>query len=141
MNEIATEPGEFKTVVIDTLDWIEPMLYAHVVAAAKKNDIKHIEDFGYGKGYVIAQNEARKLIVALDRANAAGITLPPLALPAPQGAEPPRARTTTTSRARSTQRSRDFSRNGQTRYCSPSSRRSCRRKEQGQGVGRFHARR
>ena len=75
VNEIATEPGEFKTVVIDTLDWIEPMLYAHVVAAAKKNDIKHIEDFGYGKGYVIAQNEARKLIVALDRANAAGMAV------------------------------------------------------------------
>lgn len=73
--ELAKEPGDFKTLVIDTLDWIEPMLYQHVVEAAKKPDIKHIEDFGYGKGYVIAQQEARKLLVALDKVNAAGLNV------------------------------------------------------------------
>ena len=73
--ELASNPSGYKTLVIDTLDWIEPMLYAHVVAAAKKNDIKHIEDFGYGKGYVIAQQEARKMLAVLDKVNAAGMAV------------------------------------------------------------------
>ena len=73
--ELASNPSGFKTLVIDTLDWIEPMLYAHVVQAAKKNDIKHIEDFGYGKGYVIAQQEARKMLAVLDKVNAAGMAV------------------------------------------------------------------
>jgi hypothetical protein len=73
--ELASNPSGYKTLVIDTLDWIEPMLYAHVVQAAKKNDIKHIEDFGYGKGYVIAQQEARKMLAVLDKVNAAGLAV------------------------------------------------------------------
>ena len=73
--ELASNPSGYKTLVIDTLDWIEPMLYAHVVAAAKKNEIKHIEDFGYGKGYVIAQQEARKMLAVLDKVNAAGMAV------------------------------------------------------------------
>lgn len=73
--ELASNPSGYKTLVIDTLDWIEPMLYTHVVAAAKKNDIKHIEDFGYGKGYVIAQQEARKMLAVLDKVNAAGLAV------------------------------------------------------------------
>lgn len=74
-DELASNPSGYKTLVIDTLDWIEPMLYAHVVQAAKKNDIKHIEDFGYGKGYVIAQQEARKMLAVLDKVNAAGMAV------------------------------------------------------------------
>lgn len=72
---LATDPGDFKTLVVDTLDWLEPMLYAKVVADAKKPDIKNIEDFGYGKGYVLAQNEARQLIARLDKVNAAGMNV------------------------------------------------------------------
>lgn len=75
VDELASNRGNFETLVIDTLDWLEPMLYQHVVTAAKKNDIKHIEDFGYGKGYVIAQNEARQLLARLDKANAAGMNI------------------------------------------------------------------
>lgn len=74
-DELASNPSGYKTLVIDTLDWIEPMLYAHVVATAKKNEIKHIEDFGYGKGYVIAQQEARKMLAVLDKVNAAGLAV------------------------------------------------------------------
>jgi hypothetical protein len=75
VDELAANRGEFETLVIDTLDWIEPMLYQHVVTAAKKNDIKHIEDFGYGKGYVIAQQEARRMLAVLDKVNAAGMAV------------------------------------------------------------------
>lgn len=75
IDALATDPGDFKTLVVDTLDWLEPMLYAKVVADAKKPDIKNIEDFGYGKGYVLAQNEARQLIARLDKVNAAGLNV------------------------------------------------------------------
>ena len=45
-DELATTPGDFRTLVIDTLDWVEPMLYAHVCAEGKQ---KNIEGFGYGR--------------------------------------------------------------------------------------------
>jgi hypothetical protein len=70
--ELALAPGDFRTLVIDTLDWVEPMLYAHVCAEGKQ---KNIESFGYGKGYVLAQQEARKLLVALDKVNRAGLNI------------------------------------------------------------------
>lgn len=70
--ELAATPGDFRTLVIDTLDWVEPMLYAHVCAEGKQ---KNIECFGYGKGYVLAQQEARKLLVALDKVNRAGLNI------------------------------------------------------------------
>lgn len=69
LDELAANKGDFKTVVIDTLDWVEPMLYSHVCA---KNGHKNIEDFGYGKGYVVAQQEARQLLMRLDRLNSDG---------------------------------------------------------------------
>lgn len=70
--ELAATPGDFRTLVIDTLDWVEPMLYAYVCAEGKQ---KNIEGFGYGKGYVLAQQEARKLLVALDKVNRAGLNI------------------------------------------------------------------
>ena len=72
LDELAADKGDFKTVVIDTLDWVEPMLYSHVCA---KNGHKNIEDFGYGKGYVVAQQEARQLLMRLDRLNMDGMNV------------------------------------------------------------------
>ena len=72
---LATEAHEFKTLVVDTLDWIEPRLFAHVVAAAKKPDIRQIEDFGFGKGYVLAADEFRQFLARLDRVNARGMSV------------------------------------------------------------------
>jgi hypothetical protein len=39
----------FRTVVLDTLDWFEPMLWA---AVCKRNKWDSIEDAGFGKGYI-----------------------------------------------------------------------------------------
>jgi hypothetical protein len=72
VDALATEKNEFKSVVIDTLDWLEPMLYAHVCTKAGH---KNIEDFGYGKGYVVAQQEARNLLMRLDRLNVQGMNV------------------------------------------------------------------
>jgi hypothetical protein len=60
---LINEPHDFKTVYIDSLDWLEPLLHAHVCAA---NDWAGIEAPGYGKGYVAAADEWRNLLTGLD---------------------------------------------------------------------------
>lgn len=58
------EEHDRKTLVVDTLDWLEPLNWAHVCAKGKKQSI---EDFGYGKGYTAALDEWRRFARALDR--------------------------------------------------------------------------
>jgi hypothetical protein len=50
------EPHDFKFVGIDTLDWLEQLIFAHTCknVSPEKNH-QSIEDYGYGKGYVFAQ--------------------------------------------------------------------------------------
>jgi hypothetical protein len=64
---LATEPHDYKTVVIDTLDWVEPLIFDAVCQA---NGWKTIEEPGYGKGYAIALVEWRQLLAGLDRLRA-----------------------------------------------------------------------
>lgn len=58
---------EFRTLVIDTVDWLEPLVWA---AVCTKNGWDSIEAPGYGKGYTAATDEWRRLLVALDRLRA-----------------------------------------------------------------------
>ncbi len=60
---LATEAHDFKTLVIDTADWLEKLLVDHVCKAANKVSI---EDFGYGKGYVVLAEEFTKFLASLD---------------------------------------------------------------------------
>jgi hypothetical protein len=46
-----TEPHDFQTLVIDSLDWLEPLVWDKVCRTHNKASI---EEFGYGKGYVEA---------------------------------------------------------------------------------------
>lgn len=62
--ELATSEHPYRTVVLDTADWAEPLLWRHVALAGGKSDI---EDFGYGKGYAAALNEWRILLSIFDR--------------------------------------------------------------------------
>lgn len=72
IGELVTEEHQYKTVVIDTLDWIEPLLYNYVCRSAGPQ-YKNIEDFGFGKGYGIAQQEFRRLIAGLEKVNEKGM--------------------------------------------------------------------
>ncbi len=65
---LTAEAHEFRTLVIDTLDWIEPLVWDFVCARAGK---KSIGDFDYGKGYSAAFDEWRTLIADLERLNEA----------------------------------------------------------------------
>jgi hypothetical protein len=61
---LTREQHEFKTLVIDSLDWVEPLIHVFVCAEAK---VKSMEDVGYGKLYIAALEQWRLLISALDR--------------------------------------------------------------------------
>ncbi len=58
-----TGEHDYQTVVIDTFDFAEPLLWKHT---AKKYGKEDIEAFGYGKGYAYAVDEARILMGWLD---------------------------------------------------------------------------
>ena len=62
------ETHNYRTLVLDTVDWAEPMLWGFVCARDKMKDI---EDYGYGKGYTTALEEWRVLLASLERLRAA----------------------------------------------------------------------
>jgi len=63
VSALCTGKHDYQTVVVDTLDFAEPLLWKHTAEKYSKPDI---EDFGYGKGYVYAVDEARSLLAGLD---------------------------------------------------------------------------
>lgn len=62
-------PTDRKTFVLDTADWVEPLIWAHTCAIGNDKGIKQksIEDFGYGKGYNKALDHWRVMLSLLDR--------------------------------------------------------------------------
>jgi len=61
---LANEQHDYKTFAVDTLDWLEPLLWAHI---CKRDNEKSIESYGYGKGYVAALDEWRVFLSGLER--------------------------------------------------------------------------
>lgn len=51
IDALLRDDHDYKTFVIDTIDWVEPLIWA---AAAASQGKKNIEDIGYGKGFTIA---------------------------------------------------------------------------------------
>lgn len=67
---LASEPHEFKTLVVDTADWLEKLLIEEVCRRANKTSI---EEFGYGKGYVVLAEEVTKFLASLNALLARGM--------------------------------------------------------------------
>lgn len=61
---LAVESHDFGTLVVDTLDWIEPLLWDF---CCRRDGEKSIESYGYGKGYAAALDEWRVFLAALER--------------------------------------------------------------------------
>ncbi|WP_163869630.1 ATP-binding protein [Myxococcus eversor] len=61
---LTTDSHEYRTLVVDTLDWAEPLLWAHI---CQRDGVTDIEAYGYGKGYTAALDEWRVFLAALDR--------------------------------------------------------------------------
>jgi hypothetical protein len=62
LRKIYTAPGEYQSLVIDTLDAFEPCVIEDVCA---ENRWKNIETPSYGKGYVLVADKWRHLVRAL----------------------------------------------------------------------------
>lgn len=64
IESLLNEEHKFQTLVIDSIDWLEALLFTHV---AKEADKQNIADIGYGKGYSIAEDRWFDLTRLLDQ--------------------------------------------------------------------------
>jgi hypothetical protein len=66
LGDLAAEPHDFETVVLDSLDWLERLIWDRVCAGFS---VKNIEkaDGGYARGYLLALNYWRELLEQLNR--------------------------------------------------------------------------
>lgn len=70
IDELTHGEHDYQTLAIDTVDWLEPLCWAHVCANKRdKKGKRHeqIEDFGYGVGYSMSLEYWRVLLTALER--------------------------------------------------------------------------
>lgn len=74
LDDLAANDHVFKTVIVDTIDALEALIFTHICKTADKPK-NSIEDFGYGKGYVMAIDEWRQVLAKLERIRAKGITV------------------------------------------------------------------
>lgn len=63
---LTADPGPYQTLVVDTIDWLESLVFDKV---CNDSGVRSIEEVGggYGKGYIAALQEHRVLIAALER--------------------------------------------------------------------------
>lgn len=64
---LTNEQHNYRTLVIDTLDWLEPLIWQDL---CRRENWENIESPGYGKGYNVTADEWRKLIVDLEKLQA-----------------------------------------------------------------------
>lgn len=57
---------DFKTLLIDTADWLEPIVWQKTVDDDTENEVSNVEAYGYGKGYVLADQWWRYLMGGFD---------------------------------------------------------------------------
>lgn len=63
LDTLTNEPHDFQTAFVDSLDWLEPLILGKVCVDQK---VKNIEDIGYGKGYIMADDLWRDFFSRLD---------------------------------------------------------------------------
>ena len=59
LGALYTEPHDFETLVVDSLDWLEPLVWQYTARTHNQPDI---ESFGYGKGYLAALDTWRSFL-------------------------------------------------------------------------------
>ena len=67
---LRTSDHDRETIIFDTADWLEMMVHRYVIARDRTNEkgnpLASIEDYGFGKGEVIAADEFKKLLQRLE---------------------------------------------------------------------------
>ncbi len=70
LQSLAEQEHEFKTVVIDSLDWLEPLVWKETIIRVPYGDkgkkIENIEDYGFGKGFSHSMDVWKDYLDALD---------------------------------------------------------------------------
>lgn len=66
----AEHPDEVGTLVIDTVDSLEKLIFR---AVCDDKGLKNIEDMGYGKGYTYAKQKMQAILEELDKVKSAGV--------------------------------------------------------------------
>ena len=61
--ELKTAKHDFRWVIVDSLDWLEKLIWAEV---CRSKNVDSVESLGYGKGYVLAAELIMKILNALD---------------------------------------------------------------------------
>lgn len=68
IDSLYSEDHDYRTVVIDSLDWLERLIFDEVCATIPGDGgrkVSRIEDYGYGKGYVHATDKWRYILDGL----------------------------------------------------------------------------
>ncbi len=63
LSELYSEKHPYQTIVVDSLDWLERLIWAEV---CRKRNVESIEDIGYGKGYILALTQWREFLTGLE---------------------------------------------------------------------------
>jgi hypothetical protein len=69
LTSLESEDHNFRTLIIDSVDTLESIIWNHTCDVESKRGTRHtsIEGFGYGKGYVLALGYVREFLQRLDR--------------------------------------------------------------------------
>ena len=74
LDELVAGGHDYRTVVIDSLDWLEKLIWEHVCDHYAAESIEQVLG-GYGKGYTVALNEWAKVIEKLDTLRSKGMSV------------------------------------------------------------------
>lgn len=72
LSTLYREDHPFQSLAVDSLDWLEPLIWAHTAMLGNKD---HIEDFGYGKGFKLADEHWKTFLAGLDALRSKGMTV------------------------------------------------------------------
>jgi hypothetical protein len=82
----ACEASDYKTIIVDSADWAERLVLEHMLLTDKK---KSVEDYGYGKGFVMLAEKFSRLLSVADQLITAGKNVVFIAHSKVQRVEPP----------------------------------------------------
>lgn len=77
MTALATQDHDFETLIVDSLDWLEGLVWRHLIEKRptdeKGRQVRDVQDYGFGKGFIHALDYWSDYLKAIDylRANKA----------------------------------------------------------------------
>lgn len=74
MTALIKQDHEYKTLVVDTIDWLEKLIWDKIVSDHKTN-ISDISEIGYGKGYAMALQYWSRFVNGLDKIRDKGMVV------------------------------------------------------------------